>query len=235
MTGRWQGHPGPRALPWWFRVVPGPMGRHPEGGWPGVMTHGHERAPWYAGMAPQVPTPDEWPEPPSPNVKPAEPGEAGVEWTDKRRPEKSDWRPPISELTRWGVEQPLDCPTNQGPDTVAHVELSRVELPLPTGTAALVWARKPNPTGASLIVEVQLLVGLGTTRVPVTEWVALTIDGVARLLQPRDARNPAQTSEVMFPAASVYVTARFQPGQPAPGGPVHIILGSMVAPVSSLW
>lgn len=233
-------HPrfNPFAFPQWLRPAPyGPMAPDYD---PRTMPHpGAPQVPaWYQGMAPVVPEPTAASEQPG-----GAPAGYPVDWTAagaKPRPLVADWRPPEEELSRWGVLATLDVQANQAPSPGA--ELTRVTLPIPGGCVVMVWVNRltaDDPAGWPT-PEFQVLAGIGTVNVPVTQWVALDAaqqDGVARVLAPEVVNpsgpplaNPALYAR--FPAKWVSVNYRVTQ---VPAFNSRVQFGCIVAPVTSMF
>lgn len=224
--------------PWWERYATPPQHPPRPPGTPG----GQPGAPpgWWQGMAPQYPPGYQWPQPPAPGGEQGggSPAEGGVDWSQsagaKPRPLLSEWRPPADELTRWGVEHTLQLSTGQDGKDLQGMELTRMTLPLPAAAVALVWARQLEGVGGIVTVGVQVFAGIGTIQVPVTPRVVLQLDGVARVLGPSDARDPAGTVTLPLPIPVKWLSVNATLLGVAPGDE-RFAVGAIVAPSSGIW
>lgn len=164
------------------------------------------------------------------------PAEGGVSWADvgqRERPRISEWRPPEEELSRWGVERELPkVAAGVSADTIGPQELIRLTMPIPTGVTCMVWARQ---LGGAPAVEVlaQVMVGIGSIQVPVTPWVLVTLDGVARFLGPRDAAAPATVASLPLVMPAKWVSVNFKMEKVALDEST-LIVGAMAAPISAI-
>lgn len=224
----------PFMFPQWLR--PHPYGPQAPGYDPRQAPQGAPVAPeWYQGLAPAVP------EPTAAYESPGRPPEGlPVDWQAagaKPRPLVQDWRPPEEELSRWGVERVVDVAV--GVDQPAQ-ELTRVTLPIPGGCVVMVYVSRLTPLVNYPGIEFQVLAGIGSVNVAVTEWTPVPgamQDGIARVLAPQvippaSGAPPASIQlEARFPAKWVSVNYRID----QPPDVARLMVGCIVSPVQSMF
>lgn len=205
--------------------------------------------PWYRGMAAPYPPPEQWPGygqvpggPQHPGAAPVPDGAADGElpgWAGERAKVPAEWRPHADELTRWGVERVMTLQAGLAATTVPESEVTRMTLALPGAATCLVWASVLQGGDPQVSGEVRILAGIGTVQVPLTPWVALTPDGIARVLGPSDARIsppvvPGASMPMAIPVKWLSLNVRLASPAP-PGTDTTVTVGAIIGATGGYW